>query len=232
MQPILIVQHHPNEGPGHLATWLQARQLAYRIIALDAGMTLPTTLGDIPALVFMGGPMSVNDDYPWIRQELQLIQEAAARRVPVLGHCLGGQLISKALGGTVSKNPVGEIGWHPIQVTPVPGVAWLQQLPQQFLGFHWHGETFSLPSGAQGAMHSEFCAQQAFLRDGLFALQFHVEMTEALVRRWVADNPAELAQPSASVQDAATITTALTAKLTQLHAVADKIYSAWIAHLA
>ncbi len=230
MQAILIIQHHPHEGPGYLAEVLQRHQLPYRILDVNQE-PLPTQLDDIPALVCMGGPMSVNDDLPWIAQEIQLIQEAVSRNIPVLGHCLGGQLISKALGGIVTRNPVPELGWHPVMVQADAGPAWLKQLPPTFLGFHWHGETFSLPAGAQPILRSEFCLQQGFVHGNLYALQLHVEMTAALVQQWVAENPQDLAHPSASVQSAAAMTADLPARIAQLHAVADTLYAAWLAPL-
>lgn len=230
MTPILIVQHHPNEGPGYLASVLQRHQLPYRVLEV-AQEPLPPKLGDIPALVSMGGPMSANDDLPWISQEIRLIREAASRGIPVLGHCLGGQLISKALGGVVTRNPVPEIGWHDVHVQTETGPDWLKQLPPCFLGFHWHGDTFSLPVGARRIFSNHFCQNQGFILGSLYALQCHVEMTQDLVRQWVADNPQDLQQPSASVQTATEMTTDLSARVTQLQAVADVIYTAWLAQL-
>jgi len=106
MLPIAIFRHAANEGPGYLAGFLDAHNIPWKLFALDAGEALPSSAADYSGLVFMGGPMSVNDDLPWITQELDLIREAVSRDIPVLGHCLGAQLIAKALGGVVSRNAV------------------------------------------------------------------------------------------------------------------------------
>ena len=116
MKPIAIFRHAAPEGPGYLAEFLDERQIPWQLIAIDAGDAVPSDINAFSGLVFMGGPMSANDELPWIAHELALIRDAVARDIPVLGHCLGGQLISKALGGTVSRNPVKEIGWGEVTV--------------------------------------------------------------------------------------------------------------------
>ena len=113
MRPLTIFRHIACEGPAYLAEVLDHHAVPWRLVKIDAGEPVPDTLDDCSGLVFMGGPMSVNDPLPWIEQELALIRRAQAGNMPVLGHCLGGQLICKALGGTISANPVKEIGWHP-----------------------------------------------------------------------------------------------------------------------
>src|SRR3989338_10047944 len=104
MKPIAIFRHISNEGPGYLAEFLDERQIPWELIAIDAGDAVPHSAEAYSGLVFMGGPMSVNDALPWIPPVLALIRDAVAGDVPVLGHCLGGQLISRALGATVSRN--------------------------------------------------------------------------------------------------------------------------------
>ena len=116
MKPIAIFRHVAAEGPGYLAEFLDMQQIPWRLIAIDAGDAVPHSVEAYSGLVFMGGPMSVNDALPWIAPALALIRDAVAGDIPVLGHCLGGQLISKALGGTVSRNPVKEIGWGEVTV--------------------------------------------------------------------------------------------------------------------
>ena len=109
MKPIAIFRHASQEGPGYLAEFLDEREIPWQLIAIDAGAAVPSGVDAFAGLVFMGGPMSVNDDLPWIPPVLALIRDAVAGDIPVLGHCLGGQLISRALGGTVSRNPVKEV---------------------------------------------------------------------------------------------------------------------------
>lgn len=176
--------------------------------------------------------MSVNDPLPWIEQELRLIRLAAERGMPVLGHCLGGQLISKALGGRVGPNPVKEIGWHPVErVENDETRRWLGNLPDRFEVYHWHGETFTLPEGATPILQSRYCLNQAFVKDNILALQCHVEMTADMVREWAVANAHELSL-SESVQSAAQMTADLDTRVAGLHKVADTLYAAWLRALA
>jgi hypothetical protein len=113
MKPIAIFRHSPGEGPGYFATFLDRHSLPSTLFRVDDGVSPPPTSGEFSGLCFMGGPMSVNDSiYRGYRRPLQLIREADDKRqFPVIGHCLGGQLMARALGGTVTRNPVKEIGW-------------------------------------------------------------------------------------------------------------------------
>ncbi len=229
---ILISRHVAHEGPGYLATFLERHGIAYRVVKIDENEPLPPSIAGFSALVFMGGPMSVNDDLPWIAPALALIREAMETSKPVLGHCLGGQLISKALGGVVSRNPVREIGWLPVQrVRNAQADTWLGGLPDEFDVFHWHGETFSIPSGAARILGSAGCANQGFVIDNALALQCHVEMTADLVRLWARTGREEIAQTSATVQDEAQMTADLEARVAQLHRAADVLYERWIERL-
>ena len=178
--------------------------------------------------------MSVNDDLPWIAPALELIREAVRKDVPVLGHCLGGQLISKAFGGTVRVNPYKEIGWGEVRVSD-NGVAreWLGDAAA-FETFQWHGETFSIPPGATRVLENAHCANQAFAVGKHFGMQCHVEMTEELVRTWVRGGAEEIAASAASpaVQKPEEMQRDLEARLQRLHQVADRIYDKWIENLS
>ena len=229
MQPILIVTHVDHEGPGYFAQVLNRNAIPYRSISIGRNDALPERADDFSGLVLMGGPMSVNDPLPWIEQELNLIRNAVTASVPVLGHCLGGQLICKALGGIVTRNRVREIGWFEVeQVTSCTSAAWFDALPARFPVFHWHGETFSLPPGATSLLRNENCAQQAFSIGNTLALQCHIEMTEAMVRQWIDSSPEEFTHPSGAVQSPAEITQGLTARIADLQGVADCVYARWL----
>jgi len=182
MKPVRIFRHIACEGPGYLGSLLDAQHIPYEIIAIDANEAIPGQLDDISGLVFMGGSMSVNDSFPWIEQELQLIRAARKLDLPMLGICLGSQLIAKALGGTVSKGNGMELGWAPVQKChPVQQDGWFDELEDSFRVFHWHGEKFSLPEGTTLLLSSDCYPHQAFAIGNTLALQFHLEMTADMV---------------------------------------------------
>lgn len=229
MQEILIFRHAPHEGPGYLADYLDRHRLRYRLIRIDQGDAIPSSIDGISGIVLMGGPMSVNDPLPWIPKVTELIRKAVAADLPVLGHCLGGQLISKALGGAITRNPIKEIGWLPVsRVDNAVARQWLDGLPAQFEAFHWHGETFSIPPGATRILDSRDCANQAFAIGNTLAFQCHVEMTAAMVREWARVGAEELAPVCATVQNPQTMTADLDARVQRLQAIADRIYDRWI----
>lgn len=228
MKPVAIFRHLECEGPGYFAEFLNSNNLEYTLIRIDQHDEVPETIAAYSALVFMGGPMSVNDDLPWISKELELIKQAAEKNMPVLGHCLGGQLICKALGGKVTANRVKEIGWHPVQKLDNPvAEQWLGKLPHEFEAFHWHGETFSIPDGATPILSSEFCDHQAFAQNNILALQCHVEMNSGMVTEWAEAYAHELTTPSQSVQTANSMTTNVDSKTAALNRVADQLYLRW-----
>ncbi len=229
-QRLLIFRHIACEGPGYLAHHLTRRGIGFDLVKVDEGEPLPQDAGGYQGLVFLGGPMSVNDDLPWLPDALALIRRAHAQGVGVLGHCLGGQLIAKALGGAVGPNPVKEIGWLPVETTPA-GRDWLPALPARFEAFHWHGETFTPPAGAQVLMRSAHCAHQAFLAGPSLALQYHLEVTAEMVPQWCAAYGEEIARPGETVQSAAQMTEELAERAARLHRVADQVYDRWLAGL-
>lgn len=174
--------------------------------------------------------MSVNDDLPWIPPLLALIREAVAAGMPVIGHCLGGQLMAKALGGTVTKNPVKEIGWGQVEVTAPAAAHWLGDI-EGFEAFHWHGETFSLPPGATRILRSAHCENQAFVLGPHLGMQCHVEMTEAMIRLWCRQWADECASPSASVLTPEQMLEGVAERLAAMRVAADRLYTRWIAGL-
>ena len=230
MKPVAIFRHFVTEGPGYFATYLDRSGVPWQLIELDQGEAAPLSCESFSGLVFMGGPMSVNDDLPWIPPVLDLIRDAVARDVPVLGHCLGGQLMAKALGGHVSPAPVKEIGWGEVKVEGADESAvWFERDGAEFLSFHWHGETFSIPPGATRVLSSPWCANQAFALGKHLALQCHIEMTEELVRTWCQSGAREIARSGGpGVQSVDTILADLAPKIDALHSVADRVYARWL----
>jgi GMP synthase-like glutamine amidotransferase len=232
MKPIAIFRHSPGEGPGYFATFLDRHSLPWTLFRIDDGVSPPPTPEEFSGLCFMGGPMSVNDDLPWIAPSLDLIRQADASGIPTLGHCLGGQLIAKAFGGTIGRNPVKELGWGVVEAT-ADAVAreWLDGVAR-FEAFHWHGETFSLPQGATRILQSGHCANQAFVRGRHLAMQCHVEMTESMIRDWSRHWAAENAAPSASVQTPEQMQEGMEVRIASMRTVADQLYMRWIGGLA
>ena len=230
MKPITIFRHTPSEGPGHIAEFLRAQGIPFVLHLVDQGNPIPTSATDSSGLVFMGGPMSVNDDIPWIAASLALIRTAVAADIPVLGHCLGGQLMAKALGGTISANPIKEIGWGSVSTIDSPiAQHWLGDSPG-FDAFHWHGETFSIPHAATRILESAYCPNQAFALGPHLGLQCHVEMTEAMIHDWCrvgADYLAGAAD-SPAVQSAAVMQAETPTKLPTMTTIADRLYGRWI----
>ncbi|HHM04912.1 MAG TPA: type 1 glutamine amidotransferase [Gammaproteobacteria bacterium] len=230
MGAVWIFRHIACEGPGYLGRILADNNIPCRLIAVDQGETVPGSVEGSSGLVFMGGPMSVNDPLPWIEAELKLIRIARDKGLPVLGHCLGGQLIAKALGAAVRPNPVKEIGWH--EVSSVAGHPYLQNIPDRFTAFHWHGETFDLPAGATRLLTSRWCPNQAFALEQMLAFQCHVEMTEEMVPEWAALYAGELASPSPSVQSRAAMMQDLPRRISLLQKTAAAFYANWLADVA
>jgi len=233
MKPVAIFRHLVNEGHGYLAGFLDARGIPWQLIAIDAGDAVPLSSEGYSGLVFMGGPMSVNDDLPWIATELDLIRDAVAKDIPVLGHCLGGELIAKALGGVVSRNPVKELGWAAVQAAGnETAQVWFGDVTS-FDAFHWHGETFTLPPGATRMLSSAHCVNQAFVIGKHLALQCHIEMTEEMIVSWCEVGVDEIAASitSPAVQTADEMQRQTETKLPRLHRVAESVYSHWISGL-
>lgn len=195
---------------------------------------MPSSPEHYAGLVFMGGPMSVNDDLPWIAPTLNLIRQAVAADIPVLGHCLGGQLIAKALGGVIGPNPVKEIGWGAVQVLDAPEARhWFGDI-RTFQAFHWHGETFSLPPGAVRILASAHCANQAYALGKHLGMQCHVEMTRSMIEQWCEVGAEEItaAITSPAVQKPAQMLAAADALLAPLNQVAETLYARWLEGLS
>lgn len=167
------IQHVPFEGLGCIAPWLAENRHDVSCTRFWADGIFPD-IGKVDALIVMGGPMGVTDEaiYPWLAAEKAFIKEIIVQDKPVLGICLGAQLIAEVLGARVSKNEQREIGFFPL--TGDGAI-----FPKSFTAFHWHGDTFGIPDGAVHLASSAACKNQAFVyKDNVLALQFHLETTE------------------------------------------------------
>jgi len=207
---VLAFRHTPVDDLGLIAPALASGGVACDYADLYAGPSGECRVSEAGALIFMGGPMSANDDHPYLQREIEYIRDAANRGQMVLGVCLGAQLIAKALGARVYPNPVKEIGWAPVSFAPAaandPLFAGLRE-PEMI--FHWHGETFDLPPGAELLASSDACVNQAFrISPRIYGLQFHLEVTPAMIAGWCRDDEAcgearEVTQPIDPHQHAA-----------------------------
>jgi len=184
---LLAFRHVAQEHLGALAPVLDSMGFQYQYVDCFRELPPKSLPPGLAGLIFLGGPMSVNDELEHIRRELQLIEEALRRDVPVLGICLGAQLLAHALGASVYRNPVPEIGWAPIYLTEEGK---RDPLFQEFTDgepvLHWHGETFDLPRGATWLAYSDHCRHQAFrFGPAHYGFQFHIEATPAMIASWV-----------------------------------------------
>jgi GMP synthase-like glutamine amidotransferase len=231
MKPVAIFRHAPVEGPAYFAIFLERHGIPWRLVAIDEGEAVPATAEEFSGLCFMGGPMSVNDPLPWIEPACALIRDATVRALPVIGHCLGGQLLAKALGAAVTRNPVKEIGWGAVRgENHAVARHWLgEHAGQSTVVFHWHGETFALPSGASRLFASRHCANQMFALGPHLAMQCHVEMTPEMIANWCGEWGDEVAaiadRPAMQAPDAMLGETA--GHLPAMRRLADQIYSVW-----
>ncbi len=231
MNPVAIFRYFPIEGPGYFATFLGCHGIPWQLIRIDASDAVPSDISAFSALAFLGGPMSVNDELPWIAPVLALIRAAQVADMPVLGHCLGGQLMAKALGGTVSRNPVKEIGWGDVMVADDAEAAhWFGHAALSFRSFHWHGETFTIPPGARRLLSSAHCVNQAFSLGNSLGMQCHIEMTPQMIDSCCESGAREIARSADSpgVEQAAEIKVDLDERSRGLHAVAGGVYVRWI----
>jgi GMP synthase-like glutamine amidotransferase len=190
----VVIQHVAHEGPGSVAQAVARSGAPLRVVRVDAGEPVPPAgaVEDMAGLVVMGGPMGVGDELPWLHLERELLRAAVEAGLPVLGICLGAQQLAVALGGEVRRGPVPECGVGEVHLTvaaladPVFGPA-----PTPLPCVHWHGDTFSLPPGAEHLARNDAYENQAFrVGTRAYGLQFHVEVTGALVARWGPHLPA------------------------------------------
>lgn len=232
MKPILVLQHLSSDGPGYFGTWLQARGLPMDVRNTQAGDAYPTRIAGFAGLCVLGGEMSANDELPSLRQAEDLIRQAVAAGVPVIGHCLGGQLMARALGARVQASPRPEVGWQRVQVSPGDeAAAWFGPGPEITV-FQWHAESFELPAGARLLAGNAACPHQAYAIGPHLGMQFHIEVDADKVMRWSASDGAEWqadqqAYP-ATVQGRDALRAGLVTDLPAHQALADRVYARWM----
>lgn len=224
----LIVQHVAAEPPGLIEEAVVAAGMTARTVRVFAAEPVPTDATGFRGLVVMGGPMGVADvgRLPHLRAEMTLIESALKHDIPVMGVCLGSQLLAAVLGSRVTPGPAKEIGWHP--VTLLDGGQrdrLLTAAPPRFNAFHWHGDVFDLPPGAVALARSERTPLQAFrYGERAYGFLFHLEVTEAIVGQMVGAFPDELAEAGI---DGDTLRGDSRTYLPELQPVARSVFSKW-----
>ncbi len=229
MKNVMVLQHAGSEGSGTLADALAAPQLPVRVVRGDLGEPIPGDLSATAALVVMGGPMGVYEHtrYPFLLDELRLVEAAVKAHLPVIGICLGSQLLAAALGARVHPGSRKEIGWYPVHLEPAASADTLfADAPHQFEGFHWHGDIFHLPEGATRLAHSDLTECQAFRYGSAHGLLFHMEVTQASIAGMAQAFPEELAQAGGSPESLAAGTKR---HLDRLQSIGAAVFRRWAA---
>jgi len=229
MAKIYVLQHHPVENLGNIADALEAAALAWQYVRVNDGQPVPATMKGAGGLIVMGGPMGVyqTDRHPWLRDEMRLIEDAVKSNLPVLGVCLGAQILAAALGAKVARNPSGkEIGWHPIRLCDSAREDRLMRdLPATMTPFHWHGDIFDLPPGAVSIASSDKTPCQAFRHgDKAYGFQFHFEVTResvaAMANAFAKELVRENIPADAMIAQAAD-------HIPKLEKISDTVFSRW-----
>jgi GMP synthase-like glutamine amidotransferase len=239
MKPIALFQHSGYAEPGFVTNYFDEKDVPWVLYRLDHGDRVPLHASGYAGLCFLGGAMSVNDPEPWIQEEVALIKDADRQNIPMVGHCFGSQLMAKTFGATVTRNAVKEIGWG--RLTPhLNDVArdWLGDVGASIASFQWHGDTFSLPPGAEHILSSEFCINQAYvIRNLHLGMQSHLEMTPELVRKCAVKGASEIekyiaAHGDASVQPVERMLEDLDARTREINLTMRRLYDRWMLGVA
>jgi GMP synthase-like glutamine amidotransferase len=225
---VTVLTHAKEETAGAIAPALRAKKLSLRVVKGYAGQPVPNELAGARGLVVMGGPMGVRDAsrFPFLRDEMRLIERALRAEIPVLGVCLGSQLVASVLGAHVSKAPAREIGWLPVELAPSAGRDPIfSGVRSPLLPCHWHGDVFTLPAGAVSLARSARTRCQAFrYARAAYGVLFHMELSRAGVARMCATFADELAEAGITRRE---MLDAADKCLPRLEPVARGIFGRW-----
>jgi len=233
MKKLLVCQHVPHEILGTLNPLLKRAGFRIRYVNFGRHPDAQPHLDGYHGLVVLGGPMSVNDSdrLPHLKTEMHLIEDAMKRSLPVLGICLGAQLIAKALGANVYANKEKEIGWYDVSITAqAPDDLVFMHFRETEKIFQWHGDTFDIPHGASHLATSRACVNQAFrYGSNVYGLQFHLEVDEPMVHRWlkVPENRDEIARLNGNIS-ADGIEGETPRHIRRLHELSDRAFGGFI----
>lgn len=192
MKKVLVITHDESEGPGTLGEFLKGCGVGIKTVNLYGGEKLPANTRRFDAVITMGGPMGVHDEdqYPFLRKEAEFLERAIGSNVPILGICLGAQMIARVCGAGVMKAPKQELGWKNVFVTDEGKRDTLfQGLPGMMKVFQWHEDTFEIPHGGLCLATANECPNQAFRYGNAYGLQFHIEITLDMLKKWFGNDP-------------------------------------------
>jgi len=230
MQSVWVLQHAPCETLGTIESLLQGCQIDFSYIKTHAGEGVPLEMAGKAGLIVMGGPMGVYEQarYPFLRDELRLIESALTKEQPILGICLGSQLLAAALGAEVKQGEKKELGWHPVSLSAAATQDQLfEGVPPEFCAFHWHGDVFSLPDQALGLAASRQTPCQAFrYGKNAYGILFHMEVTQGHIIQMLSEFGEEL---RATGGDAGEIEKESLQHLAALQPIADHVFGRWAA---
>ncbi len=229
---VLVLQHADPERPGLIADAVREAGASLETVRGDLGQSIPPSLDGYAGLIIMGGPQSVyeEDTFPYLRAEKRLARQAIDNNLPLIGVCLGSQIIADVLGSEVRPGPAPEIGWKPvtrsIEITADPI---LSPLPETFTPLHWHGDVYDLPSGATPVGASEMTPIQGFTYgETTYALLFHLEMTEPQIADMAALFPEDIRRGGLSPE---TLLSQTPARAAALKPIAVNIFARWVSLL-
>ncbi len=232
MPHVTCLQHIDCEGPGSLLDILKSKKVDVQILKPFKGDSIPDHLGD--GLIVLGGPMGVYEEnkFPWMTNELDAIRKCLDQNLPVLGICLGSQMLAHAAGAQVFRGALPEVGWYPVTLTPEGHYDnLLLGLPPEFEAFHWHGDTFTLPSNAVRLAGSDYYPHQIFkVGRNAYGFQCHLEVTEEMVNSWASIYAKELTPQGGPIRPER-IENQLSSNAKALEIISGKVFARWAALL-
>jgi len=228
LKKVLIIQQVPHEGPGRIGEVIEGGGIGLELIKAFEGQRIPESLDDDSALIVLGGPMGVCDDdrYPYLKDEISLIESALKAGAPVLGICLGSQLLARAAGARVYSGGVKEIGWYPLFINNEGRTERiLEGLPSEIEVFQWHGDTFDVPVGGVNLASSELFPNQLIrVGERAYGLQFHLEVTAEMISEWLSVNAGELEEVKGQV-DPGEIRAKTSTAMAELEGMGQSVFS-------